>query len=201
MDEEAELTAHDLGTPDTWLDQHGAALYKYALLHTRDEDKAEEAVQETLLAALQARERYAGGASVRTWLIGILKHKVIDMFRHDLRETQLDEAEEPDTALDVLTDEAFDGAGHWRYLPGDWGDPADNVARNQFMAILQRCLDALPDRLARLFMLREVMEEESENICQELAITPTNLWTMLYRARLGLRRCLDRNGVGLAVPG
>jgi RNA polymerase sigma-70 factor (ECF subfamily) len=67
------------------------------------------------------------------------------------------------------------------------------------MEILQRCLDALPPRLARLFMLREVMEEDSENICQELAITPTNLWTMLYRARLGLRQCLDRNWVGNAV--
>ncbi|NTV95776.1 MAG: sigma-70 family RNA polymerase sigma factor [Thiobacillus sp.] len=200
-DEETALTDHALGSPDYWLDEHGAALYKYALLHTRDEHKAEEAVQETLLAALQAHARYAGGASARTWLIGILKHKLIDLFRHDLRESQFDEPDDPESALDVLTDEAFDGAGHWRYMPGDWGDPADNVARGQFMAILQRCLDLLPERLARLFMLREVMEEESENICQELAITPTNLWTMLYRARLGLRRCLDRNGVGNAVPG
>lgn len=195
------MTDHALGSPDTWLDEHGSALYKYALLHTRDEHKAEEAVQETLLAALLARERYAGGASARTWLIGILKHKLVDMFRHDARETQLDEAEDAETTLDALTDEAFDGAGHWRYLPADWGDPEDTVARNQFLVILQRCLDILPDRLARLFMLREVMEEETENICQELAITPTNLWTMLYRARLGLRRCLDRNWVGQAAPG
>lgn len=194
------MADHALGAPETWLDEHGAALYKYALLHTRDPHKAEEAVQETLLAALQARDRYAGGASARTWLIGILKHKLVDMFRHASREIPLDEAEDGDGGLDVLLDEAFDGAGHWRTMPADWGDPEDTLARSQFLAILQRCLDALPERLARLFMLREVMEEDSETICQELAITPTNLWTMLYRARLGLRRCLDRNRVGHAIP-
>ncbi|MDP1904800.1 MAG: sigma-70 family RNA polymerase sigma factor [Pseudomonadota bacterium] len=192
-----------LGSPDAWLDEHGAALYKYALVHTRDEHKAEEAVQETLLAALQARDRFSGGASARTWLIGILKHKIMDMFRHDAREVQL---EDPDDAEDIdadthphVTDAMFASDGHWHNRLSDWGNPEELLERGQFMAILQRCLDALPPRLARLFMLREVMEENSENICQELAITPTNLWTMLYRARLGLRQCLDRNWVGHAV--
>jgi len=196
---EAELNANALGSPDTWLDEHGAALYKYALVHTRDAYKAEEAVQETLLAALQARDRFSGSASVRTWLIGILKHKIMDMFRHEAREVQL---EDPDDAEEIdgnATDALFASDGHWRNRISDWGNPEELLERGQFMAILQRCLDALPPRLARLFMLREVMEENSENICQELAITPTNLWTMLYRARLGLRQCLDRNGVGNAV--
>jgi len=194
------LTDNALGSPDDWLDEHGAALYKYALLHTRDQHKAEEAVQETLLAALQGRDRYAGGASARTWLIGILKHKIIDLFRHDAREVQMDDPEE---AAEYLNEEAIDDMfipdGHWRIKSADWGNPEELLERGQFMAVLQRCLDALPPRLARLFMLREVMEENSENICQELAITPTNLWTMLYRARLGLRQCLDRNWVGHAV--
>ncbi|MDO9225625.1 MAG: sigma-70 family RNA polymerase sigma factor [Pseudomonadota bacterium] len=192
-----------LDSPDAWLDEHGAALYKYALLHTRDEHKAEEAVQETLLAALQARDRFSGGASARTWLIGILKHKIMDMFRHDARVVQL---EDPDDLEDLdvdthphATDAMFASDGHWQNRLSDWGNPEELLERGQFMAILQRCLDVLPPRLARLFMLREVMEENSETICQELAITPTNLWTMLYRARLGLRQCLDRNWVGHAV--
>lgn len=193
---EAEMTDNVLGSPDTWLDEHGAALYKYALMHTRDEHKAEEAVQETLLAALQSRDRFTGGASPRTWLIGILKHKIMDMFRRDVREVQL----EPSDAEAYLDDEEVDALfvpnGHWQNKPSDWGNPEELLERGQLMIILQRCLDALPPRLARLFMLREVMEENSAHICQELAITPTNLWTMLYRARLGLRQCLDKSWVG-----
>jgi RNA polymerase sigma-70 factor (ECF subfamily) len=192
---------HDLGAPDGWLDAHGKALYKYALLQTRDEQKAEEAVQETLLAALQARDRFDGRASARTWLISILKRKIIDLFRHEARLATPDSADEAEQSCDGLGDELFNAAGHWSQPPSDWGDPETLLQRGQFMTILQRCLDALPERLRQLFMLREVMEEETEYICQELAITPTNLWTMLYRARSGLRRCLDRNGVGQAAPG
>lgn len=193
------MSEHAAGAPDDWLTDHGAALYKYALLHTRDEHRAEEAVQETLLAALQARDRFSGEASVRTWLIGILKHKVMDMFRRDAREVQLEDPDDLEGGEDTLAEEIFKPNGRWQDKPSDWGNPEEVLERGQFMAILQRCLDALPPRLARLFMLREVMEKNTENICQELAITPTNLWTMLYRARLGLRRCLDRNWVGSAT--
>lgn len=89
--------------------------------------------------------------------------------------------------------------GHWRVKSATWGNPEELLERSQFMSMLQRCLDALPPRLARLFMLGEVMEENTESICRELAISPTNLWTMLYRTRLGLRQCLDRNWVGNVV--
>ncbi len=193
------MAEHAAGAPEDWLTDHGAALYKYALLLTRDEHQAEDAVQETLLAALQARDRFSGEASVRTWLIGILKHKVMDMFRRDAREVQLEDPDDLEGGEDTLAEEIFKPNGRWQDKPSDWGNPEEVLERGQFMAILQRCLDALPPRLARLFMLREVMEENTENICQELAITPTNLWTMLYRARLGLRRCLDRNWVGSAT--
>jgi len=195
------LNKNSLGSPDGWLDEHGAALYKYALMHTRDAHRAEEAVQETLLAALQARDRYEGGASARTWLIGILKHKIMDMFRRHAREVQLDDPEMLESADEGQAGEIFSLSGSWRDKPSDWGNPEELLARDEFMAILQRCLDALPQKWSRLFMLREVMEEDTEDICQELAITPTNLWTMLYRARLGLRRCLDRNWVGNAARG
>lgn len=191
------MNENELSSPDTWLDEHGGALYKYALLHTRDEHKAEEAVQEALLAALQARDRYSGGASVRTWLIGILKHKIMDMFRHDARAVALDEPDE--IAEETALEDNFAPDGHWSQRLADWGDPVQALEGSQFLAILQRCLDALPPRLARLFMLREVMEESTEIICKELAITPTNLWTMLHRGRLGLRQCLERNWVGNGV--
>lgn len=185
--------------PETWLDRHGNALYRFALIRLRDAQKAEEVVQETLVAALQARERYAGGASVRTWLIGILKHKIIDQFRHEARELTVETLDPASIdAESYADDDPFDARGHWREHLSDWGNPEDALARSQMMAILQRCLDALPERLARLFMLREVMEETTDAICQEMAISETNVWTMLYRARMGLRKCLDHNGIGRA---
>jgi RNA polymerase sigma-70 factor (ECF subfamily) len=179
--------------PERWLQDHGDALYRYALARLRDQHKAEEAVQETLVAALQARERYSGGAAVRTWLTGILKHKIMDMFRHEARHDSLDEGKDGGMDEACLADDSFLPDGHWTHQLADWGDPLQAVESNQFLALLQRCLDALPPRLARLFWLREVMEEDTETVCQELAITPTNLWTMLHRGRLGLRDCLEHH--------
>ncbi|MDA8095619.1 MAG: sigma-70 family RNA polymerase sigma factor [Betaproteobacteria bacterium] len=183
------------GMPESWLSEHGTALYRYALAQTRDEHRAEEVVQETLLAALESRSRFAGNASVRTWLISILKHKLIDLFRREARETPLDDPDDPE-GTDALFDERFNASGHWREQLAEWGNPEELLERNQFLEILQRCLDALPKRLARLFWLREVMEENTETVCQELSITPTNLWTMLYRTRLRLRECVDQNWAG-----
>lgn len=179
--------------PEEWLDAHGDVLYRYALLRLRDPHKAEEAVQDTLLAALQGRERFSGNASVRTWLVGILKHKILDQFRYEAR---IVSQEDPDDPLEESLEQTFTPAGHWSARLADWDDPEATLENQQFWTILQYCLDHLPTRLARLFVLREVMEEGTETICQELAITPTNLWTMLYRARMGLRQCLDRNWVG-----
>lgn len=185
--------------PETWLEQHGNALYRFALLRLRDARKAEEAVQDTLVAALQARARYSGDASVRTWLVGILKHKIIDLFRQEAREAPLESNGLSSAEGDPFPEEdCFDASGHWREKLSEWGNPEDTPARSQMMAILQHCLDALPPRFARLFMLREVMEETTDTICQEMAVSETNVWTMLYRARMGLRKCLDHNGIGRA---
>jgi len=187
-----DFDEHLAGSPETWLDEHGDALYRYALLNLRDPHKAEDAVQETLLAALGAHQRFTGGASVRTWLIGILKHKVTDQFRRQAREVQLDEPGEVAEADESGDEIDFGPSGHWRERLSDWGNPEETLERGEFIAFLQRCLDALPGRLAQLYWLREVLEEDSATICKELTITPNNLWTMLHRARLGLRRCLDQ---------
>lgn len=189
----------DIGAPETWLDQHGSALYCFALLRLRDAQKAEEVVQDTLVAALQARARFNGGASVRTWLIGILKHKIMDQFRREAREAPLESPELVSADDELFAEEDFfDSKGSWREKVSDWGNPEDSLERSQLITILQRCLDALPERLGRLFMMREVMEESTETICQDMEISPTNVWTMLYRARMGLRQCLDQNGAGRA---
>ncbi|MBU1190153.1 MAG: sigma-70 family RNA polymerase sigma factor [Gammaproteobacteria bacterium] len=189
----------DAGTPDTWVDDHGNALFSYALVRLRDKHQAEELVQETFLAALQSYERFSGRSSLRTWLIGILKHKILDQFRRDLREVALDDLHETEPGSDDIVDASFASDGHWGSSLADWGSPEQALENRQFWQILQDCLDRLPKRMARLFVLREVMEEGTEEICKDLAMTPTNLWTTLYRARLGLRRCLDKNWAGTAL--
>ena len=64
--------------PENWVDQYSNALYTYAIVRVRKPDVAEEMVQETFLAALQALKRFKGRSSEKTWLIGILKHKIIE---------------------------------------------------------------------------------------------------------------------------
>ncbi len=189
---------NNAGSPASWVDEHGSALYRYALVRLRDQHKAEELVQETFLAALQAYERFSGGSSVRTWLIGILKHKILDQFRYEARIMTTDDEEYSGAEDDHLAEESFSSNGHWGFRLADWGNPEKDLENGQFWVVLQYCLDRLPRRLSRLFVLREVMEEGTEEICKDLEITPTNLWTMLYRARLGLRQCLDKNWAGRA---
>jgi len=176
--------------PNAWLAEHGDYLYRYALARLRDPHLAEDAVQETLLAALQAG--FAGKSSPRTWLTGILKHKIIDQFRRQRRETPL---ETPDEVADDTPgmDEFFAEDGHWSEPPQSWGEPASLLQQDQFLQILQDCMDLLPKKLAQIFLLREVEETDNDEICKELEISPTNAWVMLYRARMGLRKCLEMN--------
>jgi RNA polymerase sigma-70 factor (ECF subfamily) len=171
-----------------WLEEHGDALYAYALPRVRNADAAEDLVQETLLAALAGQERFAGQSAERTWLMGILKHKLIDHLRKSIRQRPLSELE-----IDV-TSEFFTERGLWKISSPPWdGRPEAGVEQAEFQAVLQRCLSKLPSRLAELFWLREAEGVTTERLCQELGITPTNVWTMLHRARLGLRQCLNQN--------
>ena len=177
--------------PERWLERHGRYLFRFALATLRDERLAEDAVQDCLLAALKAQEGYTGSASERTWLTGILKHKVIDIIRRQSREQPSEDIEvEAELARDI--DDAFDDTGHWSYTLADWGDPVRAFESKRFWEVLEYCLKHMPARLARLFMLREVNGMETENLCKELSITPTNLWTMLYRSRMSLKRCLEK---------
>jgi RNA polymerase sigma-70 factor (ECF subfamily) len=181
-----------------WLDEHGDALYAFAFLHLPDPHRAEDAVQETLLAALQSGERYAGNASVRTWLIGILKHKIADDFRRQARETTTPHSatQAPDPSQDANEDDDFRSDGRWDHPLGNWGNPETAAANVEFWGLIERCLAAMSPRLSRLFVLRELWEWDTGRICKELSVTRSNLFTTLHRARLGMRRCLERSGLG-----
>ena len=165
-------------------------LLRVARLQLRDAALAEDVVQDTLTAALVAQSGFTGKSSVKTWLTGILKHKIVDAIRKKQREP---------AAASSLDDEAdledFEGLfrenGAWQAPPADWGDPEQALNRRQFFDMMDFCLEKLPPNTARVFMMREVMELESEEICKELAITANNLWVILYRARMSLRECLE----------
>jgi RNA polymerase sigma-70 factor (ECF subfamily) len=164
-------------------------LLRYATFQLRDPALAEDAVQETLLAALDAPSEFSGRSAFRTWLVGILRHKIIDTIRRNSREQALIvEDEESDSGM---VDEMFEPDGHWRDLPSAWGNPEKSFENKKFWEVFERCLETMPARTARAFMMREVMELSCEEICKDLAITPTNLWVLLHRARLSLRGCLE----------
>ena len=170
---------------------HRGYLLRVAVLQLRDNDLAEDIVQDTLVAALQGAQGFSGRSSLKTWLTGILKHKIVDAIRRKTREPALASLDEECQIEDF--DALFDDSGHWENPPADWGDPESQFSRAQFFDIMQFCLDKLPPNTARVFMMREVMELESTEICKELSITSTNLWVILYRARMALRQCLEQN--------
>ncbi|MEI7464946.1 MAG: sigma-70 family RNA polymerase sigma factor [Burkholderiales bacterium] len=165
-------------------------LLNYAKLQLRNPAWAEDAVSETLLAALEKPQSFAGQSLLKTWMIGILKHKLIDQIRRNSREISATASEDDGQDLDALL---FASDGHWRDAPQDWGDPEHCLRQADFMKVLEACVDHLPRQQGRLFMMREWLELDTDEICRELSITPTNLWVMLHRARLRLRDCLQLN--------
>ena len=174
-------------------------LMRYARSQLRNEAWAEDAVSETLLAALEKPQAFAGGSQLKTWLVGILKHKLVDQLRRQSREATVldrDDQEDPDLLL-------FDETGHWRELPVEWADhPEASLDQRQFLAVLDACVEQLPETQGRVFMMREWLELDSEEICKALAISSTNLWVLLHRARLRLRDCLQLRWFGpLAAAG
>jgi len=181
---------HVLEAPEEWVDLYGDYLYRFALARTSDPGRSEDLVQETFLAALKSRRNFKHQSSPRTWLTAILKHKIIDHLRKFKREQTWDSEE----ALDRKTDEMFDGAGHWSIRPRRWdAHPGDHFEQKEFLKILYTCLAGLPKRIAEIFIMREMEGSSTEEICQVMEVTSTNCWTMLYRARNGLRRCLQLN--------
>jgi RNA polymerase sigma-70 factor, ECF subfamily len=169
-------------------------LIRFAQLQLRNEALAEDAVQDALIAVLERPERFSGQSSLRTWVIGILKYKIIDNLRVVTREKQLTTQE--DQSEDDLVDSLFAANGHSNEMPRNWGDPDATLMQKDFFKVLQVCLDKLPAKSARIFMMREWLEMDTEEICKELEITTSNAWVLLYRARIRLRECLDLNWFG-----
>lgn len=179
---------------DHWVDEHGDCLYRYALVRVRTPETAQDLVQETFLAALRGYEKFGGRSSERSWLCSILKNKIVDYYRKLGRETSF-------TDMESLSDEfsAKFSEGWWIHETGpkDWRPKSDAVVHSsEFWATMRGCLGKLPERIANVFMLREMEEVSTKEICAMLSITESNLGVMLHRGRMALRECLELNWFG-----
>lgn len=182
--------------PGAWVDEHGDYLFRYAMMRVRDEGTAEDLVQDTLLAAIQSLSSYGGKSTERTWLTGILKHKIIDHFRKYSREVPLDPADTDLSEFDLLFERQDEFKNHWHdtLSPRIWNrSPEAALQENEFFGVLQTCISKLPERVAGVFTLREMNGLEAPEICEILSLSASNFWVMMHRARMSLRRCIEIN--------
>ena len=184
--------------PERWLEKHGDELFGFAVARVRDRGAAQDLVQETFLAAWRARQDFAGDSTERAWLFGILRNKLVDYYRRKSRETAFVEPE----SLTFDEDKFFHDTGPRKdawiksVAPRPWAAPDETLVNKEFHAVLHRCLSKLPEKVAQVFLLREVDGVSSEQICKDLNVSANNFWVMSHRARLALRRCLELNWFG-----
>jgi len=187
-----------LSDPERWVELYGDFLFKCAMMRLRDPAHAEDAVQETFLAALKGGQAFAGRSAEKSWLVGILKNKICDHYRRASRET-------PFTDLEFYADEergrfvaegAFQGAWIHELGPQEWPNPGASLDNEEFWQAYRDCSGKLPKNVAAVFNLREVDGLDGKGICRMLNISENNLWVMLHRARMALRRCLETNWFG-----
>ncbi|MFM2055302.1 MAG: hypothetical protein RL456_3339 [Pseudomonadota bacterium] len=179
-------------------------LLRYARHQLRQDAWAEDAVSEAVLAALERPQAYQGAAQLKTWLIGILRHKVIDQIRRHRREVSAhagdhDDDDGGDGGSD-LDDLLFHQDGHWREMPADWGQPGAALHQRQFLAVLETCMERLPGQQGRVFMMREWLELDTGEICEATGVSATHLFVLLHRARLRLRECLQMHWFAADAP-
>ena len=176
--------------PEEWLDLYGDSLYQFALARVRNPSTAEDLVQETFLAGMRAISSFEGRSSLKSWLIAILKNKIIDHLRKASR--QKEEVFEEET-IDLPV-RGFSSIGIWNvYVPNWAGSPEGVLENQQFMEVIKNCFEKLPDRSRRLFQLKLLQDLDTEEICKLLEISSSNYWVLVHRARLALRECVESN--------
>ena len=183
-------TAADAINPERWLQEHGDIMFRYAYVRLKDRAVAEDIMQESFLAAMKAKERYQGRSSERSWLMGILRHKLIDYLRKAAREVKMDDLE-PEGFEDSLM---FREVGVPTWQPPKWQfNPRKVFEQKEFWDVFSGCLAKLDQRMNLAFTLKELEGLSTEEVCKELGVEPTYLWVILYRARNALKVCLERN--------
>ncbi|HIF01665.1 MAG TPA: sigma-70 family RNA polymerase sigma factor [Planctomycetes bacterium] len=175
-----------LADPERWVDEYGDYLYRYAWSRLRDANAADEVVQETFLAGIRFQDRFTGEGAERAWLLGILKRKLVDHIRmrnrYD-RDGSYEDTNDPSAQL-------FDQKGNWRAESFATATPEGQLESKEIWDVVKDCLQHIPKGQADVFSLSVMEEMDSDQICSELGITPSNLWVRLHRARLALAKCV-----------
>ncbi|KVN45153.1 RNA polymerase factor sigma-70 [Burkholderia ubonensis] len=189
-------------TPSTYNDPAYLAqlrhdLLRFACLQLRDTDAAEDAVQEALAAAWTHAGEFAGLSAHKTWVFGILRNKLIDVLRARQRTVNLSALDAELDGESVLDCELFKENGHWaaHAIPRPWPRPETLLQQQQFWTLFESCLNHLPEQIGRVFMMREFLDVEIDDICSELTLTANHCSVLLYRARTRLRTCLSAKGL------
>lgn len=190
LSNDTTVSASEVTAPCDWVDTHGDYLFNFAVGQVRDQGVAEDLVQETFLAALKSRDRFAGQCSERTWLVSILRHKIYDHLRKHCRE----KAHRVEPSVARHDDGEWDDAMLWLHdVAAESHTPSRRMELDEFRASLEQALGKLPPRIAQVFQLYEIEESSGAEVCAKLNISESNLWVMLHRARKQLREHLGRD--------
>ncbi len=181
--------------PAKWSENFSDSLFSYAIVRVSDREIAKDLVQETFLSALQNLDSFRGDSSEKTWLFTILKNKIIDHYRGNATDKAVSFS---DIDSSAELDSYFDQDGEWKDStgPADWREGRrDDFRAKEFQEALQRCLARLTAQCRTVFSLKYLDELESEEICKELTISPSNYWVVMHRAKLMLRKCIEKNWI------
>ena len=194
----ARLRAGDEGAFGELVDKHHGALIRMALSHVADREVAEEVVQDTWIAVIEGLSRFEGRSSLRTWIFGILIHKAKDRGVREKRHTTFSALESYEDDQDEAIDpsrfqQSGEWAGHWAFPRQPWDDqtPEKLLASQQAVSAMNQAIEALPRNLKEVLILRDVDGLESQEVCELLKITETNLYVRLHRARERVRRAVE----------
>lgn len=183
---------------DQWVDRYADARFHFAKARVKDRAAAEDLVQDTFVAAVRSQKRYTGRSSEKTWLFGILKHKLIDHYRKQKNVVNVNDFIEDPDQMETF----FNVKGGWQLRPAHWStNPGKAHETKEFLDHLFRCLSGLPKRAADVFTHREIDGLSTTEICKVLGISENNCWVILYRARMLLRKCLELVGYTPSVKG
>lgn len=179
---------------DVFLEEIRRQMIKFATLQLGDSHQAEDAVQEALIGALNNGGSFAGRAALKTWIFAILKNKIADIFRQGKRTMTVSSSQLPDEEDEDFS-ELFDRKGFWQpdERPVAWGNPEESLRQDHFWRVFEACLEFLPPKQAKVFMMREFIELDADEICAQEGISTSNLHVMLHRSRLRLRECVENN--------
>jgi RNA polymerase sigma-70 factor (ECF subfamily) len=179
--------------PQLWIEAYGDYLFRYANARLRDANAAEEVVQDTFLNGIKYQQQYSGAGTERAWLLGILKRKIIDYVRKRNRQAKVDQYEDDHDP----TNQLFDAKGNWNKKSIPWSiAPDQKIESSELWDIVRGCLSHLPSGQADVFTLSVMEGMDSDEVCETLEITPSNMWVRMHRARLGLAKCVGGKWFG-----